>query len=203
MSRPAGLRPSGGSRRNLWRRPANSTNSSVLAKLSPTQTRRPSGETEARGGDARPALPTAWLLEWGRGAAGKEGSRRARPGATGTRVSSEPELLRSLCHPARAMVPAEKGRKAARFTKHPLASRKWPGLNWRGVSHCVLSRSTELSRGTTGVPCGRAAGGAGSRCLVHLGRPQTAALGRVPEEGGKLGRPLSPCLLEVCWRMGS
>lgn len=58
------------------------------------------------------------------------------------------------CPAHKSGVPAEKGRKAARFTKCPSASRKWPGLNWRGVSHCVLSRSTELSRGITGVPCG-------------------------------------------------
>lgn len=48
----------------------------------------------------------------------------------------------------------EKGRKAPRFTKRPSASRKCCGLNWLGVAHCVLSRSTEVSRGITGVPCG-------------------------------------------------
>lgn len=47
VSRVPGLRPGGGSRRYLWRRPANSRNSSDLARLSPTQTRRPARETEA------------------------------------------------------------------------------------------------------------------------------------------------------------
>lgn len=46
-SRSAGLRPGGGSRWYRWRRPANSRKSSVLAKLFPTQTRRPVRETKA------------------------------------------------------------------------------------------------------------------------------------------------------------
>lgn len=70
VSRAAGLRPGGGSRRYLWRRPAKSRNSSDLAKLSPTQTRRPAEKTEARGGGSRPALcravpgSPASFLEW-------------------------------------------------------------------------------------------------------------------------------------------
>lgn len=46
----------------------------------------------------------------------------------------------------------EKGRKASLFTKFPSASRKWLGLNWCGVSHCVLSSSTEVSDGITIIP---------------------------------------------------
>lgn len=49
--------------------------------------------------------------------------------------------------------PAEKGRKAVRLTKRPCVSRKWLGLKRSGVAHCVLSRSTELNNGMTGVPC--------------------------------------------------
>lgn len=93
----------------------------------------------------------------------------------------------------RAVVPAEKGRKAARFTKRPSASRKWPGLNWRGVSHCVLSRSTELSRGTTGVPCGQAAGGLAGR-PVHPGQPDGVYRRKRPQrrqgDGAGPGRSL-------------
>lgn len=49
-------------------------------------------------------------------------------------------------------VPVEKGRKASLLTKFPSASRKWLGLNWCGVSHCVLSSSTEVSDGMTIMP---------------------------------------------------
>lgn len=56
VSRASGLRPGGGSRRYLWRRPAKSRNSSDLARLSPTQTRRPAKETKAQAGGSRPAL---------------------------------------------------------------------------------------------------------------------------------------------------
>lgn len=86
--------------------------------------------------------------------------------------------------PPRSVVPAEKGRKAALFTKHPLESRKWPGLNWWGVSHCVLSRSTELSRGITGVPCG--AGSRWGRAQVPAPRAgPRQALGDGPRGGGR------------------
>lgn len=70
VSRAAGLRPGGGSRWYLCRRPAKSRNSSDLARLSPTQTRRPAEETEAQGGGSRPALcravpgSPASFLEW-------------------------------------------------------------------------------------------------------------------------------------------
>lgn len=50
-------------------------------------------------------------------------------------------------------LPVEKGRNAFLFTKFPSTSRKWLGLNSSGVSHCVLSSSTEVSRGITVVPC--------------------------------------------------
>lgn len=53
VSRAAALRPGGGSRRYLCRRPANSRNSSDLARLSPTQTRRPAG-TGGAGESRRP-----------------------------------------------------------------------------------------------------------------------------------------------------
>lgn len=122
-SRSAGLRPGGGSRRYRWRRPANSKKSSVLARLFPTQTRRPARETEA-------PCKVPGLLE-GRGL--------STPWPRHTLKASK--------------LPVEKGRKAPRFIKRPLASRKWFGLNWLGVSHCVLSRSTEVSKGITGVPC--------------------------------------------------
>lgn len=163
VSRVAGLSPGGGSRRYLCRRPANSRKSSDLARLSPTQTRRPAGDTGAGwapGNGGGVALP-----------AGEPGL----PRPLGTRP------------PARqGAVPAEKGRKAARFTKHPSAARKWSGLNWRGVSHCVSSRSTELSRGTTGVPCGRAAGG------PLAGHPVLPAVPWAGPGRGLLGVPLRP-----------
>lgn len=44
VPRVAELRPGGGSRRYLCRRPENSRNSSDLARLSPTQTRQPAGD---------------------------------------------------------------------------------------------------------------------------------------------------------------
>lgn len=81
VSRVAGLRPGGGSRRYLWRRPANSRNSSDRARLSPTQTRRPAGETEAQAGGSRPALSTAvWAsraVSWSEGAGSPRESHRA------------------------------------------------------------------------------------------------------------------------------
>lgn len=66
VSRAPGLRPGGGSRRYLWRRPANSRNSSDLARLSPTQTRRPARETEAQGYQPalRRAVPGGWPVHW-------------------------------------------------------------------------------------------------------------------------------------------
>lgn len=147
-SRSAGLRPGGGSRWYRWRRPANSRKSSLLARLFPTQTRRPARETEA------PCKVSGLLLE-GR------------------------ELSRSWCKRTQktSKLPAEKGRKAPRFIKCPLASRKWFGLNRLGVSHCVLSRSTEVSRGITGVPC-KAEGAQGGRICSEVGQE-----GRTPSEG--------------------
>lgn len=138
-SRSAGLRPAGGSRWYRWRRPANSRKSSVLARLFPTQTRRPARETEA------PRKVSGLLLE---------GRKLGRSWCRCTQKASK--------------LPVEKGRKAPRFIKRPLASRKWFGLNWLGVSHCVLSRSTEVSKGITGVPC-KAEGSQGRRICSEVG----------------------------------
>lgn len=144
-SRSAGLRPGGGSRWYCWRRPANSRKSSVLARLSPTQTRRPARETKA---------PVPY---WRR------------------------ELSRNCWrHTIQASkLPVEKGRKAPRFIKHPLASRKWFGLNWLGVSHCVLSRSTEVSKGITGVPC-KAEGSQGRQICSEVGEESRTLSGGAP-----------------------
>lgn len=195
-------RPGRGSRRNLWSRPVNSRNSVVLARLSPAHTRRPATGTRAGagpvwlgsggeqvwgggacGGDPESQAWSSWLLghssEWpGRGRAG--GPELRAPLVIG---------LRAL----RAAVPVEKGRKAARFTKCPLASRKWPGLNWWGVSHCVLSRSTELSRGITGVPCGQGSRWGGHP--LHPSRPRTGV-----GEGGRAGRWAGTLVAPACCR---
>lgn len=155
-SRSAGLRPGGGSRWYLWRRPANSRKSSVRARLFPTQTRRPTRETEA-------LCKVPGLLLEGR------------------------RLNRSWCKPTlkAGKLPVEKGRKAPRFIKRPLASRKWFGLNWLGVSHCVLSRSTEVSKGITGVPC-KAEGSQGRQICSEVEEE-----GRTPS-GGVPGLPPAP-----------
>lgn len=50
-------------------------------------------------------------------------------------------------------LPAENGKKASRFLKFPSLSRKWPGLNSRGVSHCSGSYRTDAIFGKTMVPC--------------------------------------------------
>lgn len=50
-------------------------------------------------------------------------------------------------------LPAENGKKASRGTKFPSLSRKWPGLNCRGVSHCSGSYRTDAIFGITMVPC--------------------------------------------------
>lgn len=50
-------------------------------------------------------------------------------------------------------LPAENGKKASRGIKFPSLSRKWPGLNCRGVSHCSGSYRTDAIFGITMVPC--------------------------------------------------
>lgn len=50
-------------------------------------------------------------------------------------------------------LPAENGKKASRFLKFPSLSRKWPGLNSRGVSQCSGSYRTDAIFGKTMVPC--------------------------------------------------
>lgn len=50
-------------------------------------------------------------------------------------------------------LPAENGKKASRGMKFPSLSRKWPGLNCRGVSHCSGSYRTDAIFGIMMVPC--------------------------------------------------
>lgn len=50
-------------------------------------------------------------------------------------------------------LPAENGKKASRGIKFPSLSRKWPGLNCLGVSHCSGSYRTDAIFGRTMVPC--------------------------------------------------
>lgn len=50
-------------------------------------------------------------------------------------------------------LPAENGKKASRGMKFPSLSRKWPGLNCRGVSHFSGSYRTDAIFGITMVPC--------------------------------------------------
>lgn len=93
-----------------------------------------------------------------------------------------------------AVVPAEKGRKAARFTKRPSASRKWPGLNWRGGSptaSCPGARSSGGAPQAFPVRGGRWTDGR----PVHPGGPRRGAQGGGPEAGGKAGRGLAG----ICW----
>lgn len=52
-----------------------------------------------------------------------------------------------------AHLPAENGKKASRGVKFPSLSRKWPGLNCRGVSHCSGSYRTDAIFGIMMVPC--------------------------------------------------
>lgn len=49
-------------------------------------------------------------------------------------------------------LPAENGKKASRGIKFSSLSRKWPGLNSQGVSHCSGSYRTDAIFGMTIVP---------------------------------------------------
>lgn len=63
-------------------------------------------------------------------------------------------------------------------------------------------RAQSSAGGPLVCPEGRAAGGAGPRCLAHLGRPQTGALGDAPPPGGVRWAGLSPRVAGVCSRIG-
>ena len=65
-------------------------------------------------------------------------------------------ILQSLSKPWTSVLsvylPIEKGKKASWLTKFPSLSKKCPGLNCRGVSHCSGSYNDEAIFGRTMVP---------------------------------------------------